>query len=223
MAIRVVVEVAPKRSFASALDWPGWSRGGRTEDDALVALLAYVPRYAPVADRAGALFGPPATVRGLDLVERLRGDGSTEFGVPHAPAAAEEETPSAKEVERLVALLRAAWDTFDDAATAAGGVELRKGPRGGGRDLAKIVEHVRGAEDAYLGQLGSRLPPMPDDPARAMTTVRDAFVATFEARIRGAGLPNPRNTKRPWPPRYAVRRSAWHSLDHAWELEDRSG
>jgi hypothetical protein len=24
-----------------------------------------------------------------------------------------------------------------------------------------------------------------------------------------------------WTPRFAVRRSAWHALDHAWELEDR--
>jgi hypothetical protein len=25
-----------------------------------------------------------------------------------------------------------------------------------------------------------------------------------------------------WPPRYAARRIAWHALDHAWEIEDRS-
>jgi hypothetical protein len=24
-----------------------------------------------------------------------------------------------------------------------------------------------------------------------------------------------------WPPRYVVRRAAWHVLDHAWEIEDR--
>jgi len=27
---------------------------------------------------------------------------------------------------------------------------------------------------------------------------------------------------RSWPPRYAARRIAWHALDHAWEIEDRS-
>jgi hypothetical protein len=27
---------------------------------------------------------------------------------------------------------------------------------------------------------------------------------------------------RRWPPRYAARRIAWHVLDHAWEIEDRS-
>jgi hypothetical protein len=25
-----------------------------------------------------------------------------------------------------------------------------------------------------------------------------------------------------WPPRYAARRIAWHVLDHAWEIEDRT-
>jgi len=25
-----------------------------------------------------------------------------------------------------------------------------------------------------------------------------------------------------WLPRYAARRIAWHALDHAWEIEDRS-
>jgi hypothetical protein len=25
-----------------------------------------------------------------------------------------------------------------------------------------------------------------------------------------------------WPPRYVARRMAWHLLDHAWEIEDRS-
>ena len=28
--------------------------------------------------------------------------------------------------------------------------------------------------------------------------------------------------ERGWPQRYAARRIAWHALDHAWEIEDRS-
>ena len=27
---------------------------------------------------------------------------------------------------------------------------------------------------------------------------------------------------RKWPPRYAAARIAWHALDHAWEIEDRT-
>ena len=85
-----------------------------------------------------------------------------------------------------------------------------------------MIGHVLEAELAYLGQLGSRPPERPSDAARALSVVRDAFIETLEARVAGGPLPNPRNTKKPWSPRYTVRRSAWHSLDHAWELEDRS-
>ena len=51
-------------------------------------------------------------------------------------------------------MLRACWRAFDRAAAKAEGVELRKGPRGGGRDLDQIVEHVLDADGAYLGALG---------------------------------------------------------------------
>ena len=85
-----------------------------------------------------------------------------------------------------------------------------------------MIGHVLEAELAYLGQLGSRPPERTSDPEHALRAVRKAFLATLHARVAGEPLPNPRNTKRPWSPRYAVRRSAWHSLDHAWELEDRS-
>jgi len=88
MPVRVVLEVAPKKAFASALDWPGWARAGRTEDDALQSLLDFGARYAVVARRAQLPFAHPATVRGLDIVERLRGNGTTEFGAPGKSARA---------------------------------------------------------------------------------------------------------------------------------------
>ena len=221
MTVRVVLEVAGKRSFASAIDWPGWSRGGRTEEDALEALLAYAPRYAAVARRAKVALRPPATARGLDVVERIKGDGGTEFGVPGKPAAAEDGQISAAELKRLLALLKASWSVFDSAAKKAVGVELTKGPRGGGRELAKIIEHVHEAEVAYLGQLGSR-PPAAGDDARRMARLRRAFADALTAVATGKPINDPRNTKRPWTPRYAARRAAWHVLDHAWEIQDRS-
>ena len=223
MGLRVVLEVAPKRSFASAVDWPGWSRGGRTPDDALRALLDYAPRYAAVAKRAKLAFRPPATVRGLEVVERQTGSGGTEFGVPGVPAAAEDEVVSAADLRRLLALLDASWATFDAAARKARGVELAKGPRGGGRDLAKIVDHVREAEVAYLGQLGSRSPSGREESAKEpMARLRATFREALTAVSNGQPVADPRNTKRPWSPRYSVRRSAWHALDHAWEIEDRA-
>ncbi len=217
MTVRVVVEVAPKKSFVSALDWPGWSRGAKTPELALTAFVDYGPRYLRVAERAGVELAPPASIDDLEVVERLEGGSSTEFGIPSIPAASEEDLRPA-ELDRSVAILRAVWAAFDAAADEARGVMLATGPRGGGRTLEKMIGHVREAEVAYLGQLGSKPPPDPDD----LGAVRAAFLATLLARVRGEPVPNPRNTKKPWSPRYAIRRSAWHSLDHAWELEDRS-
>lgn len=220
MTLKVVLEVAPKRAFASALDWPGWSRGAKTPDEALEALLAYAPRYAVVARRAKVTFRPPATVRGVDVVQRLGGGGGTEFGVPSLAAALEAKPVSAAELDRLVALLRAAWATFDAAAKKAEGVALRLGPRGGGRQVPKMVEHVRESESAYVHQLGSR---PPGGPKATMAALRKAFVDALTARATGETLPDANKVKNPWGPRYAARRSAWHALDHAWEIEDRSG
>ncbi|MGH2417916.1 MAG: hypothetical protein ACRDFY_06250 [Candidatus Limnocylindria bacterium] len=217
MSLRVVVEVAPKRAFASALDWPGWSRGGRTADEALETLLAYAPRYAAVARGAKIAFRPPATVRGIEVIERLKGGAGTEFGVPGAWARLEKEPIGLADMKRLVALLRAAWATFDVNAERAKGVKLTLGPRGGGRQPPKMVEHVREAEAAYVHQLGTRAPR-----DGSMAELRDAFAAALTARVAGEAVPNPNKVRRPWEPRYAVRRSAWHALDHAWEIEDRS-
>jgi hypothetical protein len=54
-------------------------------------------------------------------------------------------------------------------------------------------------------------------------SIQKAFIAAARARAHGE-LPDqgPRGGKR-WPARYAIRRSAWHALDHAWEIEDRAG
>jgi hypothetical protein len=219
MAVDVILEVAPRRAFASALAWPGWSRGGKTPDEALIALSSYAPRYAAVAKRAKVAFTPGQ----LEVIERVEGGTGTEFGVPGVAAATDDRALRAAELKHLVSLLEAAWATFDAAAASAVGVELTRGPRGGGRDLEKIIGHVREAEVAYLGQLGSRAPAADDeDPARPMRRLRSAFVEALEDVRAGRPLANPRNTRKPWSPRYAIRRSAWHVLDHAWEIEDRA-
>jgi hypothetical protein len=221
MTVDAVLEVAAKRSFASALAWPGWSRGGRSPDDAIAALVAYGPRYAAVAERAGVDFDVPASVDEIAVTERLRGGSSTEFGLPSTPARAEEE-PIAGDLDRLVALLSAAWDTFDEAMAEAGGRRLSTGPRGGGRDLARMVDHVRDAEVSYLSKLGSRAPATSDRPAaERLSALRAAFVAALTAIANGQPVPTPSRTQKLWSPRYAVRRTAWHVLDHAWELQDR--
>lgn len=217
MPIRVVLEVAAKRSFASALDWPGWSRSGRSPDEALERLVEYGPRYAAIAKRAKVAFSAPTSVDDLDVVERVRGGSGTEFGVPGTAARSESEAIATRELNRLIKLLEAGWKAFDRAATAAKGRRLRLGPRGGGRQVPKMVEHVREAEGAYLHQLGWKT-----DRAASMSDLRRAFVEALRLRAAGKELPQPNRVRSPWEPAYAIRRSAWHAVDHAWEIEDRS-
>ena len=216
MGLRVVLEVAPKRSFASAIDWPGWSRSAKTADEAVEALLAYGPRYAKVAKRAKVAFSPPATARGVEIVERQEGGGGTEFGVPSSTARPESDPLPTRELNRLIALLEASWATFDAAARRAEGTTLTLGPRGGGRQVPKMIEHVREAESAYVHQLGTKAS------GQSMPELRRSFVEALRLLAAGEDLPTPNKVKKPWTPRYAIRRSAWHALDHAWEIEDRS-
>jgi hypothetical protein len=221
----VYLEVGTKRVFAGALDWPGWCRSAKDDAGALETLVAYGPRYATViagaTREAGLDFEPPAKLSALRVVERLKGGGGTDFGVPGESPAADDVNLPAAEVRRQAAILRASWAAFDAAAVAAEGVVLRTGPRGGGRDLAKIRDHVLGADQAYLGQLGSRPPKGDGSPAHFRAQL-EADIETLTARALGRPVPDPRQTKRLWAPRYFVRRAAWHVLDHAWEIEDRA-
>jgi hypothetical protein len=204
--VRIYLEQGRTRTFASALDWPGWTRSGRGDEGAVDALLDYAERYAQVAARAGVRF--PTSVA-LDVVERVPGGATTDFGAPERAATADLEPLAAAALSRQVAILESCWDTLADAAARAS-AELRKGPRGGGRDRDDVVRHVQEAERSYARKLGVRHPPykQPGD----VTAMRADLVA---ALLDGAA-------EGPWSPAYAIRRTAWHVLDHAWEIEDKS-
>ncbi len=62
--IPVYLEAGKTRVFACSLDWPGWCRRAKTDEEALDVLAAYAPRYAMVAKRAGLRF-PSAAPRGV--------------------------------------------------------------------------------------------------------------------------------------------------------------
>jgi hypothetical protein len=205
---RVYLEVGDKRVFASAADWPGWCRSGRDEAAALAALADYAPRYRPVAKAAGHPL-PAGAADGLKVEGRLKGNATTEFGAPGIAASAESKPLTPAEMKRQAALVQACWEAFDRVAAKAP-AELRKGPRGGGRDRDKIVEHVLGAEASYARKLAIK----PEQPPAA----DEAAVKAFRAQILKA-LAADEGT---WPSRYMARRVAWHVLDHAWEIEDRS-
>ena len=209
----VFIERGAKRVFAGAIEWPGWCRSGRTEEAALEALLAYGPRYAKALGRRRLGFMAPADVVDLRVVERRTGNATTDFGAPAIAPQADERPIDAKEAKRLAVILEACWAALDRAAAAADGHVLRTGPRGGGRQLAKIVAHVADAEGAYRSKLGA-LPAEGD--ARAAT------LAAFASRARGEPPERIPRSGVLWSPRYFIRRAAWHVLDHAWEIEDRS-
>ena len=210
----VYIESGAKRAFACALEWPGWCRSGKNEAQALEALAAAAPRYAVVAAAAGLPF-PNSASNAFDVVERLPGSAGTDFGVPGEIASQDTEPLTGQEAERLAGLVAASWRVFDQVVGGAP-AELRKGPRGGGRDRDAIVAHVLGAEAAYARKLGIRLSPPPPEDLAAISALRTAIVEALAAPSNGAA-----SVERGWPQRYAARRIAWHVLDHAWEIEDR--
>jgi hypothetical protein len=220
--IPIYLEIGSKRVFAGALEWPGWSRGGRTEGAAVEALAAYGPRYGRALAASGAGIPSPADGGAFVVVERLAGGSGTDFGAPGSTPDFDRAPLDEGEAARQLRLLEAAWAAFDRSVATAIGLPLATGPRGGGRALDAIVRHVLEAEQAYLAALGGR-----SSVARgtsidaAMAGTRAAVARTFFARVRGEPLPPTRRTSPLWTPRYFVRRSAWHALDHAWEVEDR--
>ena len=211
--IAVALESAPKKAFASAIEWPGWSRSGKTDELALENLLAYAPRYAPVVRLAGLKL--PTSIE-ADVVARMDGGSGTEFGVPSRIHDADRRPVDEVEANRLAGIVEAAWTTFD-RVTAGAPAELRKGPRGGGRDRDKMVGHVIEADGAYAREIGLKLKePGPDD-RKAIEAFRTAVLDLLRQPSDGSPLAD-----RKWTARYAARRIAWHALDHAWELQDRS-
>jgi hypothetical protein len=210
----VYIESGSKRAFACSLEWPGLARSGKTEELALTALASYVPRYSRVATRAAVAFDLSDHQQWL-VVERVpTRSGGADFGVPTTVLASDYGDLAAKEAFRTAALLSASWD-FLDAVAAEAPPELRKGPRGGGRDRNAVVAHVAAAEQLFGRKVGLKLPvPAPGD--------RDVVVvnrgAVLEWCRSGRAYPDSREA---WPPRYAARRLIWHVLDHAWEIEDR--
>jgi len=217
--IDVIVEKGGKRVFASAVEWPGWARSGKTESEALEALAAYAPRYTKAV---GAKFGfkAPAEVARFRVAERLKGNATTDFGAPGVPAKSDSVPVTGADLTRLRGFLIAGWTAFDAGVEAARGRKLAKGPRGGGRSLTSIADHVRDAEAGYLSALGAPLKSKATGRALG-DAIRNAVVDAIGASARGE-IPakGPRGGVR-WKARFMVRRDLWHILDHLWEIEDR--
>ena len=220
--IDVYLEVGEKRTFAGALDWPGWCRSGRDEASALQSLFDYGPRYARAIRAARLGFKAPTQPSEFVVVERLRGNATTDFGAPSLAPSSDAGPVNSVELQHLQKLLNACWQAFDKAVETATGQTLRTGPRGGGRQLDGILQHLLGSDAGYLNGVGWKFQQdEADDLKDQLQQTRQAILSALTASAHGE-IPEkgPRGGLR-WRPRYFVRRIAWHVLDHAWELEDR--
>lgn len=215
--LRVTLEIGPKGKQVAAVapDWPGLERGAKTGEAAIARLQSYLPRYAPVAQLAG-MEEEFAAITTVDVVEHYPGTGSTDFwGISFAFSGLDRQDLSRDELERDLTLLQACWAFFDDVRMRVS-AELQKGPRGGGRDRDRIVRHTLGTEQGLFAvKLGVR----PAEGAlltdEGLSAHRDAYRTAIRA-FHAQGKP-----ARTWPLRYLIRHTAYHTLDHAWEMEDK--
>lgn len=214
--IRVTLEIGPKGKKVAAVapDWPGLERGAKTEQAALERLRSYLPRYAPVTKLAGmeAAF---AIISDVDVVEHYPGTGSTDFwGISFAFSSIDQQTMSDEILERELTLMQACWTFFDDVRSRVS-AEMQRGPRGGGRDRDHIVRHIFANEQDWAKGLGVHTPDSAMLTSEGLKAHRDAYchaVRDYHSQGRLAGK---------WPLRYLIRHTAYHTLDHAWEMEDK--
>ena len=174
---------------------------GRTRHAAIETLLDYVERYRVVTDRAGIEFRP-----GPDRRRRAAGG----FG--------DDRLRRARRDRRARAPPRSASRKRSGSP--------RSSARRGTCSTTSSPEHppssARGHEAA--GGTATRWCNTSSRPS-SRTPASSGSTSRSSAPI-SAATSSPRSGQRPtdtaWPVRYAARRIAWHVLDHAWEIEDRS-
>jgi hypothetical protein len=214
--LRVTLEIGPKGKQVAAVapDWPGLERGAKTGEAAIERLQAYLPRYAQVAKLAG-MEGEFAALSTLEVVEHYAGTGSTDFwGISFAFSSLDRQDLSRGELERQLTLLQACWAFFDDVRARVS-AQMQKGPRGGGRDRDHIVGHTLRVEQDWAAKVGvpTQEGAMLSD--EGLQAHRDAYcnaIRAFHAQGKLA---------RTWPLQYLIRHTAYHTLDHAWEMQDK--
>jgi hypothetical protein len=216
---RVALEIGPKgkQVVAIAPDWPGLERGAKTREDAIQRLRSYLPRYAPVAKLA-KMDAEFDTIKNVDVVEQYPGTGSTDFwGISFAFSSVDKGALSGDDLEREMTLLRACWAFFDEVLGRVS-AELQKGPRGGGRDRDGIVRHTLYAEQGWAKMIGVLTPDEALLTGAGLQAHRDAYcnaIRDYHSQGKLAGK------MAKWPLRYLIRHTAFHTLDHAWEMEDK--
>jgi len=216
--LRVAVESGPKgRKFAAvAPDFPGLERGAKTAEAAVEKLRDYLPRYEKVAKLA-KMNSDFSSITEVNEVERYLGTGSTDFwGISFAFSSFDKQDMSSDQLVRELTLMRACWKFFDEVRARAS-AQMQSGPRGGGRDRDGIVRHTLAVEQDWARKVGvhTRDGEVVLD-VQGLKVYRDAYgkaIRTYHSEGRMA---------RTWPLRYLIRHTAFHTMDHAWEMEDKN-
>jgi hypothetical protein len=92
---------------------------------------------------------------------------------------------------------------------------MQKGPRGGGRDRDRIVRHVLFTERDWAKMVGVITPEDTMLTGEELNAYRDTYCNAIRA-FHSQG-----KMARKWPLRYLIRHTAFHTLDHAWEMQDK--
>jgi hypothetical protein len=214
--LRVTLEIGPKGKKVAAVapDWPGLERGAKTGEAAIERLQSYLPRYAQVAKLAG-MEAEFADITTVDVVEHYPGTGSTDFwGISFAFSDIDGQDLSSADLERGLTLMQACWAFFDGVRLRVS-AQLLKGPRGGGRDRDHIVSHTIRVEQEWAEKVGVPTPQGALLIDEGLQAYRDAYCNAIRA-FHSEG-----KMARTWPLRYLIRHTAYHTLDHAWEMEDK--
>ncbi|MFN8487092.1 MAG: hypothetical protein U0350_05825 [Caldilineaceae bacterium] len=222
--MRVTLEIGPKgkKVVAVAPDWPGLERGAKTGEKSVERLRSYMPRYAQVAKLAemDATFDTLKNIdlKNIDVVEQYPGTGSTDFwGISFAFSSIDKQGMLADELERELTLMQACWTFFDDVRRRVS-AEMHKGPRGGGRDRDHIVRHTLATEQTWAKMIGVLTPNgamLTDEGLKAHRAAYCHAIREYHAQGKLAGK------MAKWPLRFLIRHTAFHTMDHAWEMEDK--
>ena len=185
-----------------------------------MALVAYAPRYATVAREAGLAIEPPDSVAAFEVIERLDGSATTDFGALSRVTDDDRRPLTAPEIDRLTRLLSACWLAFDAALARIPAATRSVKPKAR-RSPAAMRQHLLETDVMHLSAFGPayRKPP-PEAIDRLEPQTRAALVQAIEALPTGPPVQSIRRYGFDWTPRFAIRRSAWHALDHAWQLDD---
>ena len=216
---RVTLEIGPKgkKVVAVAPDWPGLERGAKTAEEAIERLRSYIPRYSQVAKLA-EMDAEFAAIKNVKVVEQYPGTGSTDFwGISFAFSSIDKRGMSGDELERELTLMQACWAFFDQVRRRVS-AEMQTGPRGGGRDRDSIVRHTLNTERDWAKKIGVLTPDGAMLTRKGLKAHRDAYcqaIRDYHAQGKQAGK------QAKWPLRFLIRHTAFHTLDHAWEMEDK--